>query len=203
MSALQAWQRSAQGIWRTPDTFQVSDFCRFVWFSFFLFFRRTQRDCEPSIFQCKVENWVKITNPASFLASCSLPSPSQKVVALDFWLSCSRYNFIYFYVATIAIVIAHILDSGIWETIRQEKEGDDQLLKKRAGVYTQWCAPWVIRCDGEKKAEKACNTSVGVLRKYYGVFFKFVRVRQCLISSMIRVFLYSCFCPLPGSLIIE
>lgn len=30
------------------------------------FLRRTKRDCEPSILQCKIESWIKITNPASF-----------------------------------------------------------------------------------------------------------------------------------------
>lgn len=51
-------------------------------------------------------------------------------MALDFWMSCWKYIFIYFFVATNAmeaIAIPPILDSGIWETVRQEKEGEEQL----------------------------------------------------------------------------
>lgn len=85
--------------------------------------RKLNKNRESSSFPCKLQFAIPTAESCGFG-----------------FLSCWRYSFSCLFVATIgmeAIAISHI-DSGSWETIREEKEGDDQWEKKKAGVYTQW-----------------------------------------------------------------
>lgn len=83
----------------------------------FFFLRRTKRDCEPNILQCRIESWMKIRNPAPFWLA-AVCHPATETMALNFSLSCWRYSFIYLFFVVIAmeaIAIPHVLDSGICE----------------------------------------------------------------------------------------